>query len=54
MGAKFAAAIGSMVDSNDPKEMEKILEGIPSYTELVYMFSLPSSKLKRKNMEVSQ
>ncbi|MCY3413432.1 MAG: oxidoreductase [Candidatus Heimdallarchaeota archaeon] len=51
IGTKFASALGSIIDSDDPEEGAKIMNGITSYTELVYMFNLPSSIMKRKNME---
>lgn len=49
-GAKFLSAIASIIDSNDPKEIEKIAASILDYAGIFYRFSLPSSLFRRKNM----
>lgn len=51
MGTKFASAIGSIIDI-DESQVEELLKKYPGYMGIVYMFSLPSSILQRRNMEV--
>ncbi len=51
MGTKFASALASIVDIDDDQQFMKLIASIPNYSGLVYMFSLPSSYFKRKNME---
>ena len=46
-GAKAISAIASMVDSNDEKEIGKILENIVDPTGTFYRYSLPASLLHR-------
>lgn len=53
-GAKFLSAVASMINSNDPDEIEKIVDTIPDFAGLFYRFSLPTSALKRKNMGGAQ
>jgi len=48
IGAKLAGAIASMVDSNDPEEIEKIIDQIPDPVGTFYRFNLPGSILGRK------
>jgi F420-non-reducing hydrogenase small subunit len=47
-GAKMMSAIGTMIDSNDPEEIESIVEQIVDPAGLFYRFSLPGSILGRK------
>ncbi len=47
-GAKMMAAIGTMIDSNDPDEIDEIIEAIVDPAGLFYRFSLPGSILGRK------
>jgi F420-non-reducing hydrogenase small subunit len=47
-GAKMMSAIGTMIDANDPKEIEKIIETIDDPAGTFYRFSLPGSILRRK------
>ncbi len=47
-GAKMMSAIGTMIDSNDEKEIEKIVEQIADPAGTFYRFSLPGSILRRK------
>jgi len=47
-GAKFLSALASIVDTEDPAEMEKVAESIPDVTGLFYMYSLPASVLTRR------
>jgi F420-non-reducing hydrogenase small subunit len=50
-GAKFLSALGSIIETNDVKEIEKIVETIVDPAGTFYRFSLPSSILKRKKLE---
>jgi F420-non-reducing hydrogenase small subunit len=50
-GAKFLAALASIIDTNDEKEIEKIVDTIVDPAGTFYRFSLPSSILRRKRME---
>ncbi len=52
-GAKAISAIASMVDSNDEKEIGKILDNIVDPTGTFYRYSLPASLLHR-HYETSQ
>ena len=47
-GAKMMSAIATMVDSNDPKEIEEIIEQVEDPAGTFYRFSLPGSILRRK------
>lgn len=44
-GAKLLSAVASMVDSDDPAEIGRILAGIPDPAGVLYQFSLPASIL---------
>jgi F420-non-reducing hydrogenase small subunit len=46
-GAKFLSAVASIIDSNDPEEIRKVLEGIPDFACIAYRFGLPASLLQR-------
>jgi len=48
MGGKLAGAIGSIIDSDDPEEIEKIVNQIVDPVGTFYRFNLPSSLLGRK------
>jgi len=39
-----------VIDSQDPAEIERILEGIPDPLGIAYMFGLPASLLRRRRM----
>lgn len=45
-GARLVASIASVIDSRDPAEIEKILDGIPDPAGMFYRFSLAGSLLK--------
>jgi len=45
-GARLIAAFASVIDSNDPEEIESILDGIPDPTGQFYRFNLAGSLLK--------
>ena len=47
-GAKMMSAIATMIDSNDAKEIERIIETIEDPAGTFYRYSLPSSILRRK------
>ncbi len=47
-GAKLISAIASVVDSKDPREIERILAGIPDLVGTAYRFGLPASLLERR------
>ena len=47
-GAKMMSAIGTMIDANDEKEIEKIVATIDDPAGTFYRFSLPGSILRRK------
>jgi F420-non-reducing hydrogenase small subunit len=50
-GAKFLSALASILDTNDEKEMNKIVESIVDPGGTFYRFSLPKSILQRTRME---
>lgn len=45
-GARLVAAFASVIDSNDPEEIEHILDGIPDPTGQFYRFNLAGSLLR--------
>ncbi len=45
-GARLIAAFASVIDSNDPEEIEAILDGIPDPAGQFYRFNLADSLLK--------
>lgn len=47
-GAKMMSAIATMIDSNDPEEIQKIVDQIDDPAGTFYRFSLPGSILRRK------
>jgi len=49
-GAKLLSAVASIVDSEDPEEIERIMAGIPDTVAAFYMFGLPSSLLRRRRL----
>jgi len=46
-GAKLVSAVASIIDSKDPAEIERILEGLPDIMGYAYRFGLPGSTLQR-------
>ncbi len=46
-GAKLLGAVVSVIDSQDPAEIERIIDGLPDFTGFAYRFSMPSSLLQR-------
>ncbi|MBN1270943.1 MAG: oxidoreductase [Candidatus Aminicenantes bacterium] len=53
-GAKFLSAIASILDTDDEKEIEKLVDSIDDPAGTFYRFSLPASILRRKRMETIQ
>ena len=47
-GAKMLSAIASVIDSDDPDEIEKIIDDIADTSGTFYRFSLPSAIIRRK------
>jgi F420-non-reducing hydrogenase small subunit len=45
-GARLMTAFASVIDANEPDEIEKILDGIPDPTGQVYRFNLAGSLMK--------
>lgn len=45
-GARLISAVASVIDSRDPEEIERILDGIPDPAGSFYRFSLPHSLLR--------
>jgi F420-non-reducing hydrogenase small subunit len=45
-GARLMTALASVIDSNDPKEIAHILDGIPDPVGQLYRFNLAGSLLK--------
>jgi F420-non-reducing hydrogenase small subunit len=50
-GAHFLSAVASIIDSTDPEEIEKIIEGIPDPVGTFYRYSLPESLLRRARIQ---
>jgi len=50
-GAKFLSALASILDTNDEKEIEKLIETIVDPAGTFYRFSLPASTVRRRRME---
>jgi F420-non-reducing hydrogenase small subunit len=46
-GAHFLSALSSIIDSNDPEEIQKIIDDIPDPAGTFYRYSLPDSLLRR-------
>jgi F420-non-reducing hydrogenase small subunit len=49
-GGKALAAVASLVGSDDPEEIDRILDGIPDPVGTFYRYSLPASLLRRAPM----
>ena len=47
-GAKMMSAIGTMINANDPQDIDRIIEDIVDPAGLFYRFSLPGSILGKK------
>ena len=46
-GAKLLSAVSSIIDSRDPAEIDRILDGLPDFLGYAYRFALPASLLQR-------
>ena len=51
-GSKMMSAIATMINSNDPEEIKKIVDQIDDPAGTFYRFSLPGSILRRKQTEI--
>jgi len=49
-GAKALSSIASVLDSNDPQEIARMLEQIDDPVRLFDRFSIPASFLRRKSL----
>jgi len=47
-GAKMMSAIATMIDANDPDDIQKVVDDIDDVAGTFYRFSLPGSILRRK------
>jgi len=47
-GAKMASAIAGVIDSDDPEEIQALVDSIPDAIGTFYRFTLPSSALRRR------
>jgi F420-non-reducing hydrogenase small subunit len=47
-GAKIVSALASIIDSKDPAEIDRILDGVPDLVSLAYRFGMPASLLQRR------
>ena len=50
-GAHFLTALSSIIDSNDPEEIQRILDDIPDPAGTFYRYSLPDSLLRRARIK---
>ena len=46
-GAKLASSVASIVDSKDPEEIARILDGLPDFTSFAYRYGVAASLLQR-------
>jgi F420-non-reducing hydrogenase small subunit len=47
-GIKMMSAIGSIIDSQDPDQIEKIIDGVVDPLGTFYRFGLPASAMRKK------
>jgi F420-non-reducing hydrogenase small subunit len=50
-GSHFLTALASIIDSNDPDEIEKILDGIVDPAGTAYRYSLADSMINRARIK---
>jgi F420-non-reducing hydrogenase small subunit len=50
-GANFLSALASVIDSKDPDEIRRIIDGIPDPVGTLYRYSLPESLLRRAEIK---
>lgn len=48
-GAKLVSALGAIIDSKDPAEVEEIIGQLPDFISFAYRFGLPASILERRH-----
>ncbi|HZX10815.1 MAG TPA: oxidoreductase [Acidobacteriota bacterium] len=53
-GAKFLSALASIIETDDEKEIDKLMDSIVDPAGTFYRFSLPVSILRRKKMEATK
>jgi len=53
-GAKFLSALASIIETDDEKEIDKLMDSIVDPAGTFYRFSLPASILRRKKMEATK
>lgn len=53
-GAKMMSAVATMIDADEPEEIEKILENVIDPAGYFYRFSLPASILRRKLLKTGK
>lgn len=46
-GVKFLSALAAIIDSKDPDEIQKIINGLPDFASFAYRFGMPASLLQR-------
>jgi F420-non-reducing hydrogenase small subunit len=46
-GGKLLSALASIIDSQDPDEIERVADAIPDVLGTCYLFGLPASLLRR-------
>jgi F420-non-reducing hydrogenase small subunit len=46
-GAHYISAVASVIDANDPDEIQRIIDDIPDPVGTFYRYSLPDSLLRR-------
>ncbi|HEY3450590.1 MAG TPA: hypothetical protein VGK67_29815 [Myxococcales bacterium] len=47
-GARLIGALASVIDAEDPEEIDRILDGVPDIAGLAYRFGLPAATLPRR------
>jgi F420-non-reducing hydrogenase small subunit len=50
-GGKLLSALASIIDSQDPTEIERVVDAIPDVLGTCYLFGLPASLLRRVRLE---
>jgi F420-non-reducing hydrogenase small subunit len=46
-GGKLLSALASIVDTQDPDEIERVVDTLPDLLGVCYLFGLPASMLRR-------
>jgi len=50
-GAHFLSGVASVIDSNDPDEIQRVIDGIHDPVGTFYRYSLPDSLLRRARIK---